>query len=274
MLLADMNAVLDSIKNTTPKSLLEYAKTSLIAFLPRLAGALLLLIVAYFSIKGLVILIKRFLKASHVDATLHSFILGIFKTLSWIVVIIMALLILRVPVSPLVAVLGSVGLAFSFAIRDNLANITGGVSILFSRPFLKGDLIEVNGVAGEVKSIELFYTRIITDDNKAVYLPNGDIAKSVVTNHSAEPLQRADLTFLIPADIDFEKAKTIIGAIVAESAHTLKSPAPLISVNEKTKDGRVISCRVWVKARYYDDAFERLQNEITETITKSTSVHV
>jgi len=260
----DIEDVFDSIKSMTPRALLERSKTALIDFLPGLAGALLLLVIAYFTISGLLKLIKRFLKASRIDATLHSFIIGTIKYISWIIAVIMALLILRVPVSPLVAVLGSVGLAFSLALRDSLANLTGGISILFNRPFLKGDLIEVKGAVGKVHSIELFYTRIMTDNDKTVYLPNGDIAKSIVTNYSAEPLKRIEFTFSVSADMDFETVKEIITGVIAGTPRTLTSPPPVVAVSEKNGGGCKISCKTWVKAEHYDDILAQLQGEVTK----------
>lgn len=157
-------------------------KGVVVEYAPRVLGALLFVIVAYFLIKLILKGSRSGLKSSSVDATLHNFILGTFKILLWMIVVLIVFLILKIPVSPLAAVLGSVGLAFSLALRDNISNITGGLSILINRPFIKGDHIEVKGVAGKVWDIDLFYTRLVTEEGKVIYLPNSDMAKAQITN--------------------------------------------------------------------------------------------
>lgn len=182
--------VVAAIKNADPYTLIEKLKSVLIDFTPRLLGVLIFLAVSHIVIKGLSAFLKNILKKSKIDPTLHSFILGVLKYSIWIIVMIIALIILGIPTTPLVTIMGSVGLALSLALKDSLANVAGGISILFSRPFDKNDSIDVksyssaNGFSGTVKKIDLFYTQIITDDGDMVYLPNGDVSKSVVTNHS------------------------------------------------------------------------------------------
>lgn len=245
------NAV-DIIENTDPNILLERTKALLWDFVPRVLGVLLLLALSHVFIKAFVKLIKKFLVRSKINPTLHSFILGVVKNSVWVFVIIVCLLILKVPTSPLVTVMGSVGLALSLALKDSLANVAGGISVLFNHPFAKGDLIEIKGIVGTVRAIDLVYTRIITDDDKTVYLPNGDISKSVVINYSSEPLKRLDLIFFIPVESDFEKAKEIILSVLTSSAYTLTQPEPIIRISGRNSDSYSVSCKVWTKAEHYD----------------------
>lgn len=218
--------------------------------------------IAHVTIRALKNLVKNLLKRSKIDPTLHAFILGVLKNSLWVLIIITVLLILKVPTTPLATILGSVGLALSLALKDSLSNIAGGISILFNRPFLKGDLVEIKGVVGVIRAIDLVYTRMLTDDDKTVYLPNGDVAKSIVTNYSSEPLKRLDLVLFIPIESDFEKAKIIILEILNNSAHTLTIPAPIVAVTGRNEDSYSVALKVWVHAEYYDLLSAALNTEI------------
>lgn len=248
----NLSLISATVYNADPTLLLERAKLLLWDFAPRVLGVLIFLLFAHILIKGFVKFVKKFLARSKVNPTLHSFILGAVKNSAWVLVIIASLLMLKVPTSPLVTVIGSVGLALSLALKDSLANVAGGISVLFNHPFAKGDLIEIKGVVGTVRAIDLVYTRILTDDDKTVYLPNGDVAKSVVTNFSSEPLKRLDLTFFIPVESDFEKAREIILPVLTSSAYTLTQPPPVVRISGRSTDSYSISCKVWTKAEHYD----------------------
>lgn len=259
----------DALTKTSPQILLENIKAAVIDYLPRLLGAALLLLFGHVLIKGVVKFVKGLLKRSKIDVTLHHFILGLLKNSLWVLLAVMLLLVLKVPVTPLVTILGSVGLALSLALKDSLSNIAGGISVLFNRPFAKGDLVEIKGVVGTIHAIELMYTRMRTDDDKIVYLPNGDVSKSVVVNYSSEPLKRLDFVFFIPLSSDFEKVRDIILSILKSSAYTLTQPVPIIAVNGRNEDSFSVMCKVWAKAEYFDAISATLGDEIDRRLKEA-----
>lgn len=260
---------MDMLKNTDPNIILTGAKAMALEFLPRLLGVLLLLAISHVVIQGLNRLVKKLLKSSKVDATLHNFILGVLRNTLRVIVIVTALLILKVPTSPLVTIMGSMGLALSLALKESLSNVAGGISILFNRPFAKGDLIEVKGIIGTVRAIDLAYTNLITDDDKIVYVPNGDISKSVVINYSSEALKRLDIVFFIPIGSDFAKAREIILDVISSSAYTLTQPESIISINGRNEDSYSVSCKVWIKAEHYDTISAPLSEEIDRRLKEA-----
>lgn len=249
-------AIANDIENSDPNTLLLRLKTSILDIAPRLFGVLVILAFSHVFVKLFIKFIKKLLTRSKIDPTLHNFILGVIKISIWVLTIIMCLIALNVPVSPLITVIGSVGLALSLALKDSLTNVAGGISILFNRPFAKGDLIGItlgiNTIVGTVQEIDLFYTKVTTDDSRTIYLTNGDVAKAIVTNYSSEPLGKLDLMFFIPVESSFEKAKEIISSVLSSSAYTLTQPAPVIGISGRNEDSYSISCKVWVKAEYCD----------------------
>ncbi|HBA47986.1 MAG TPA: mechanosensitive ion channel protein, partial [Lachnospiraceae bacterium] len=95
------------------------------------------------------------------------------------------------------------------AIQGSLSNFVGGVLILLLKPFKVGDYIkeDANGNEGTVVSIELFYTKLTTPDNKVIVLPNGTLANSSLTNVTACDSRRLDIMVGISYDADIRHAK-------------------------------------------------------------------
>lgn len=257
--------VIETIQETPPAVLLDKFKAFVADYLPRLLWALVLLAVGYVVLNALAKAFKKLLKRSRVDATLHSFIVSMSKILGGTLLIILCLGILRVPLAPLVTALGTVGLAVSLAVKDSLANIAGGMSVLFNRPFAKGDLVEIKDKIGVVRRIELVYTLLMTDDDKLVYLPNGDVAKSVIINYTTEPLRRLDMQF--SAEMSFEAAQAIILRVLQSSAFLLPSPAPVLRVYGQEGNMLLIICKVWAKQEHADELEMPLRQEIVKQLT-------
>ena len=120
--------------------------------------------------------------------TIHTDIplLGDFKITQTLVStwIVMALLSgFGVATGSVIAVLGSAGLTVGMALQGSLSNFAGGVLILLMKPFSVGDYIVdgSSGTEGTVKDINLFYTRLLTIDNKMVMIPNGKLADSCLS---------------------------------------------------------------------------------------------
>ena len=110
------------------------------------------------------------------------------------------------------AALASCGVAIGLALQGSLSNFAGGVLILVLKPFVVGDyIVEDNkGREGTVKEIQLFYTKLVTADNRTVIIPNGTLANTSLTNVTAQDKRRLDLSVGISYDADLRKAKEII----------------------------------------------------------------
>ncbi len=112
-----------------------------------------------------------------------------------------------IEVTSFIAILGAAGLAIGLALSGTLQNFAGGVMILIFRPFKTGDYIDALGYNGTISEIQIFVTVLKTPDNKTVILPNGPLASSSLTNYSAQPTRRVDMTFGIAYTDNIDKAK-------------------------------------------------------------------
>ena len=98
-------------------------------------------------------------------------------------VFVSAALVLGVPATSFVAILTSAGVAIGLALQGSLSNFAGGLMILIFKPFRVGDYIESAEVSGTVQDISIFYTVLITPDNKTIHCPNGALSNTLSLIH-------------------------------------------------------------------------------------------
>ncbi len=222
--------------------------------------SIIILIVGYIAIKILMKMITKGLKKSKIDVTLHRFLLSVIKVTLWILVALTILQTFDVPMTSIVASLSVVGLAVSLAIKDSLSNVAGGIIVLFSKPFQVGDYVKINDFEGKVEHINTINTKLTTIDNKAIFIPNGQVSSNTIINFTNENMRRVDIIFSIGYNDDFTKAKQIISDIIVNHPKALQDPKPLVRVCELGQSSVNITTRVWAKGEdYWDLRFDLLE---------------
>lgn len=218
----------------------------LVALLPKLLTAVLLLVVGIVLVKLVRKGARRLLARSKLDPTLHNFIVSILSVSLYILLGVVVLnVLIPTAVTSLVAVVGMFGLAVSLAVKDSLANLAGGFSVLFTKPFAMGDYVKIGGNEGTICEIRLNYTVMKTFDNKVVHIPNGDVAKAQIANFTCESTRRLDLVFSVGYHDDFERAQAIVRELLAENPMALSEPAPIVRMVEHGASALKLGCKVW-----------------------------
>lgn len=220
---------------------------------PKLLGAIIVLVVGIVIIKFLMNILKKAFAKSKLDPICHKFILSLLKITLYILLFIITLSMLDVPMTSLVALLSVAGLAVSLAVQGSLANLAGGFILLFTKPFKVGDFIELESVSGTVKHINILQTKLLTFDNKAIFIPNGQVSEAKIINFSSQDTRRLDLIFSISYQDDFKKAQALINKIIQNHELTLKNPTPIVRVCELSSSSVNIALKVWVQTEHYWD---------------------
>ena len=169
------------------------------------------------------------------------------------------------------AALASCGVAIGLALQGSLSNFAGGVLILVLKPFVVGDyIVEDNkGREGTVKEIQIFYTKLVTADNKTVIIPNGTLANTSLTNVTAQDKRRLDLSVGISYDADLKKAKELIEGLLRADEDILKNEDINVFVDTLGDSSVVIGARGWVKKENYWIAKWRLTENIKLTLDEN-----
>ena len=210
----------------------------------KFVGAILILTVGLYLIRWLVTLINLQMKKHEVDPSLRPFLRNILNIGLRILLVMAVISQLGMAITSIVAVLGSAGLAVGLALQGSLSNFAGGVLILAVKPFRIGDYIEAQGVGGKVYMINILHTIIKTADNKTIYIPNGPLANSTITNFDMEANRRADIRILVQYENDIALAKQLIWDILNQDNRILTEPAPQV-VSENMDAGIALITRVW-----------------------------
>ena len=234
-----------------------------------LLPAVIMLVVSLIVVKIITTLVAKGIEKGRVEKSLHTFIKATVKTVLYFLVLIIVLGMLGIPITSLIATLSVAGLAVSLAIQSTLTNITGGVSILATKPFKVGDFIEVGDTSGTVKEIGLVYTKIVTMDKKLVFIPNGKISDTVVTNYNAERQRRLVLKITASYDDDIKKVKKALKEAVDSDERILEDPAPLINVSNYLESSIEYIVAVWVKSSDYWDVNWYLLEEVKHSFDRN-----
>lgn len=224
---------------------------NIIDYLPTLFFAVVVLIIGYLLSKVCIKLMSKGLNKTKIDPTAHSFLKSLVRVALYVILIVIVLTILGVPTTSIVAVIGASGLAIGLALQNSLSNLAGGFLILFSKPFEVGDYIKLGDVEGTVQAISILYTRLLTFDNKAIYIPNGQVSDSTLINYNDEKLRRLDLVFSIAYENDFKVAKKLIEQVVKENPLSVLEPQPVVRVCKHNASSIDIICKVWVLTKNY-----------------------
>ena len=212
-----------------------------------------ILIGGLIAIKILLMLTAHALKKTSADPMLYKFFISALKVVLYIVLFIVILSYLDVATAPIITVLGASGAAVALAMRDSLSNVAGGITIMLTKPFARGDYIDIGGTSGIVESIDLLLTTMKTYDNKVVTVPNGMVTTSVLINYTREGLRRVDCSFGIGYDDDINKAKDILLAVAQSNENIKSEPGPFVGVAQLSENSVLLDFRVWCRTSDYWD---------------------
>lgn len=243
-------------------NLLTGILTTISGFAVKLAISLIILIVGWILIGFLAKKLAQSDKMQKYDPTLATFIHNGVNLGLKILLVVICVTILGVPASSLVALIASAGVAIGLALQGGLSNIAGGIMLLIFRPFSVGDYVVSGGNEGVVTGINIFYTTILTVDNKKIFLPNGGVSNSALVNVTAEETRRVDLSYVISFESDLEKAKKVLKLVAGSESKVLKDPATTILVTEYADGAYKVSLRAWCKTEDYWAVYGSIQDKV------------
>lgn len=226
------------------------------------------LILGIIVIKIVQTITRRATLKSRLDKSAGSFIISIVTVILYVLLVAFLISSLGFSTAGIIAAFFAVALAVALALKDSLASLANGVIIIFSKPFKKGDYVEINGVDGLVQDIRLFNTKILTYSNEEIIIPNSEILGSSLINYSSMPLRRVVIDLPLPYGIDIKSAKEIILKGVSDYVHVVQTPAPSVVLNGYGESSLNFSVRAWTPTEnYWDtlyDLYEIIFNRLRE----------
>jgi len=216
----------------TTEKWLDYGLGLAKEFGPKLLTAILIYLLGSWAIRRIIRTARAMMARSTYEESLQRFLLGM---LHWGLKLFLAILVisrLGVDVTTFAAVIAAAGLAVGMALQGSLANFAGGVLIMIFRPYRIGDIIEAQDILGEVKEIEIFTTKLLTEQHKLAIVPNGILANGNIINYSAEGKIRVDLQIGVAYEADIRLCKELLLKVLKENPKVLQDPPPTVNVLE------------------------------------------
>ncbi len=253
------SALVEQLKNLVP-SLIKFGINVIIALIIFWIGKVLINIVLK--------ICKRFFERTKMEVSVSKFLNSLIKVGLYIVLISVLLETVGIKTTSFVAVLGTASLAIGLSIQGSLSNFAGGVLILILKPFVVGDYIieSSSGKEGTVYKIDLFYTTLITLDNKKTVIPNGNLSNTSLTNITAFDTRRVDFEIGISYDSDIKKAREILEETAKKNDLVIKDKEIFSYVDNLDASQVTLGLRVWAKTSDYwtvkYDLTEAIKNEL------------
>ena len=167
----------------------------------KLLSGLVVLVTGIFLVHWIQKLTGRYLKKIKVEPTLESFLNNVIRIILYLVVILTAANVMGIPLTSIITLIGSAGVAVSLALQGALSNLVGGVMLLLLKPIKVGEYVKFNdansSIEGTVRAIGAFYTELIMPDNRRLSIPNSSLTNTPIVNFSREGTRRQDLNFTV-----------------------------------------------------------------------------
>lgn len=213
--------------------------------------ALIVWVIGKKILKALLKVLGKALDRSRLDEGVTKFMLSLSRFAGNVVLVIMIIDILGFDTTSFIAVLGSAGIALGMSLQGSLANVAGGILILLFKPFAVGDYIVAGGYEGNVTTIDLLYTKLITIDNKMVTIPNGTLSNSSIVNVASQPQRRLDIQIGIGYSSDLKLAKRLLLDAMNKQAGVLTDKDIMVVVKSLDDSRVTLETRCWVMTSDY-----------------------
>ena len=217
-------------------------------------GGIIVLVVGWLVAGYIEKIVNKMLQSKNLDVTVSKFIVGAVKLLVMAFAVIVALGKFGIEIAPLIAGISVAGFGLSFALQGPLSNYASGATLIFTKPFKVGDIIEVCGVEGQVIDMKLPRTELKTLDGELIVIPNKHIIGEIILNCSDS--KRIDITVGVSYNSDIDKVIAVVSKIINDEARIVKTKTPKIGISEFADSSINIYARAWCKQdEYYDVKF-------------------
>lgn len=238
-------------------------------FILKVIAAVIILFIGKKLIRFLCGMLDKYFKRTKIEVSVSGFLIAMVRAALYILLVVTVITkVIGIASTPIIAIVGSAGLSIGLALQGSLSNFAGGVLILLLKPFRVGDYIITGGNEGTVTAIDIFYTRMLTADNRLLVMPNGTLSNANIINVTHEPVRRLDLPVLIDYSENIKKVKDILTDIVNGHEMVLKDRDITVFVNSFDPSAINIGIRVWVlKENYWAlkcELLELIKNQFDE----------
>jgi small conductance mechanosensitive channel len=219
---------------------------ALLSFIPRVAVAILFLLVFWIVYRGIRRLVIGSMGKAHVDQSIRDMLSHIIK---WSVMgfgLVIACNQIGVQITALLTGVSIIGLAIGFAAQETLANFIAGIVIFWDKPFRVGEWVTVDGLFARVSRVTFRSTRLLSLEGETLIFPNTYMLSNRVANHSSHPITRVNVSITVAATISISEARNRLLKLTQGDNRLSHDPAPEVVLDQCTPSEMVLVLRFWV----------------------------
>jgi small conductance mechanosensitive channel len=244
----------------------EYLEKRLIDFSTeygmRVIGAVIILVIGIIVARWIGGVLQRWLERQQMEPPVRTLFVRIAKLLVMVFTLVMVLEKFGVPITTLVAGIGVAGVGIGLATQGVLSNIVAGLTIIFTKPFRVDEYVEIAGVHGQVKVIDIFTTTLLHADLSRVVIPNRKIIGEILHNYGN--IRQLDLSVGVAYGTNTTEALSLLREIVCSNPRVLKTPAPAVGIAALSDSSITLAVKPWTTLPDYGPAGAELYQTIIE----------
>lgn len=208
---------------------------------------------------------KKIKNVSTLTPSIKVLLTKIFKFVIYTGVILITMSSLGIDLTALAVVGGAVGVGVGFGLQKVVSNFISGIIILLDKSVKPGDVIEIDNVYGEIKSIGLRYISVLTLDGKEYIIPNEDLITKQVINWSySNNLVRTSVSVGVSYNSDINKAMELLEKSIQGIDRILNRPKPKIFLNEFADSSVNLEIKFWIKDP--ENGINNIRSEVNKNI--------
>lgn len=238
-----------SLKSLLSQQIVGQVTDFVVKYFFQIVGAAVVLVFGWWLAGRIGVFITRFCEKKKMDVLLARFIGSGVKFAIIAFIVLTAINILGIPITPLVAVIGAGTLGISLALQGPISNYGAGLIIILTRPFTIGDMLRVGEFSGVVEEVKLGFTRLLTEDGEIITIPNKHIVGEVQTNSKGNRVVESEVGVAYDADTD--RAVQAVQSAILSVPEVVREPAPQVGIDRFGDSAVQIGYRYWVPSRNY-----------------------
>lgn len=222
--------------------------------------AVIILVIGILMIRLLLSIVGKALAKSKLEKAAHSLIRSVLRIVLYGLLGLVIASYLGIDVTGVIALASVLTLAVSLSVQNMLTNLIGGFTLLYTKPFVSGDFVEIAGQSGTVREIGLTYTKLSTADNKIVSIPNGAVVAAEIVNYTTSGTRRVEINVSAAYECSVEDVLEALKE-AAKLPTVLDTPAPVVAVKSYGDSAINYVLFVWCKGEdYWTTQFEGNRN--------------
>ena len=160
----------------------------------------------------------------------------------------LAIAAVGIPMDRITIIIGALGVGIGFGLQTLVNNLVSGLIIAFEKPVNVGDIVDVDGQGGTMKSIGFRSSVITTWDGADLVMPNGDLLNSHLMNWTlAGNRKRVSILIGVSYDADLEKCRKIVKELLDAEERISKSHPPVVQFEEFGASAIHLKIYFWTK---------------------------